>query len=175
MTHDVVRRVEEAAEQLTERLGRLADESVKLVREAGVMRLLQPTDVGGTRRIRVTSARRSWQWRSTAAPRDGCAGSAVCTDEVGQALDRILAAGYHLSSTLGRHTNDKMVSFYVRTPGGWDLEVGVGGLLVDEDSYTAEEITADSYWGHHWTSADLPPAGVGRLSARSQGHDCAPR
>jgi 3,4-dihydroxy-9,10-secoandrosta-1,3,5(10)-triene-9,17-dione 4,5-dioxygenase len=71
-------------------------------------------------------------------------------DEVGRALDRVMAGGYHLSSTLGRHTNDKMISFYVRTPGGWDLEVGCEGLLVDEASYTAEEITADSYWGHKW-------------------------
>lgn len=71
-------------------------------------------------------------------------------DEVGRALDRLAAKGYHLSSTLGRHTNDKMVSFYVRTPGGWDLEVGCHGMLVDESSYSAEEITADSYWGHQW-------------------------
>ncbi len=71
-------------------------------------------------------------------------------DEVGRALDRLTAKGYHLSSTLGRHTNDKMVSFYVRTPGGWDLEVGCHGKLVDEDHYSAEEITADSYWGHQW-------------------------
>jgi 3-hydroxy-9,10-secoandrosta-1,3,5(10)-triene-9,17-dione monooxygenase len=53
MTHQVVRRVEELAAQLaataekSERLGRLSDESVKLVREAGVMRLLQPADAGG--------------------------------------------------------------------------------------------------------------------------------
>jgi len=71
-------------------------------------------------------------------------------DEVGRALDRVTTAGYHLSSTLGRHTNDKMVSFYVRTPGGWDLEVGCEGLLVDDATYSAEEITADSYWGHRW-------------------------
>lgn len=71
-------------------------------------------------------------------------------DEVGRALDRMTAGGYHLSSTLGRHTNDKMISFYVRTPGGWDLEVGCEGMVVDQDDYTAEEITADSYWGHQW-------------------------
>ena len=71
-------------------------------------------------------------------------------DEVGRALDRVTAAGFQLSSTLGRHTNDKILSFYVRTPGGWDLEVGCEGMLVDDTSYTAEEITADSYWGHHW-------------------------
>lgn len=76
-------------------------------------------------------------------------------DEVGRALDRVNAAGSHLSVTLGRHTNDKMVSFYVNTPGGWDLEVGCDGLQVDQTYYSSEELTADSYWGHAWN----PPAG----------------
>ncbi|WP_231123663.1 VOC family protein [Nocardioides sambongensis] len=71
-------------------------------------------------------------------------------DAVGRALDEINKRGFSLSSTLGRHTNDKMISFYVRAPGGWDIEYGCEGMLVDETSYTAEEITADSYWGHDW-------------------------
>ncbi|WP_219418197.1 acyl-CoA dehydrogenase family protein [Pseudonocardia nigra] len=53
MAHEVVHRVRDLAGRLagvaeeTERLGKLADESVKVVREAGVMRLLQPTEYGG--------------------------------------------------------------------------------------------------------------------------------
>jgi 3,4-dihydroxy-9,10-secoandrosta-1,3,5(10)-triene-9,17-dione 4,5-dioxygenase len=78
-------------------------------------------------------------------------------DAVGQALDRVNKDGFQLSSTLGRHTNDKMVSFYVRAPGDWDIEFGTDGMRVDETYYTAEEITADSYWGHEWVS-DLPAA-----------------
>jgi 3,4-dihydroxy-9,10-secoandrosta-1,3,5(10)-triene-9,17-dione 4,5-dioxygenase len=78
-------------------------------------------------------------------------------DAVGQALDRVAEDDFTLSSTLGRHTNDKMVSFYVRAPGGWDIELGTDGMRVDETYYTAEEITADSYWGHQWTG-DLPVA-----------------
>ena len=78
-------------------------------------------------------------------------------DAVGQALDRVAEKGFQLSSTLGRHTNDKMVSFYVRAPGDWDVEFGTDGMRVDENHYTAEEITADSYWGHQWVS-DLPAA-----------------
>ncbi|WP_431232094.1 biphenyl-2,3-diol 1,2-dioxygenase [Mycolicibacterium psychrotolerans] len=78
-------------------------------------------------------------------------------DAVGEALDRIAAQEFQLSSTLGRHTNDKMVSFYVRAPGDWDIEFGTGGVRVDENHYTAEEITADSYWGHKWVG-DLPAA-----------------
>ena len=75
-------------------------------------------------------------------------------DAVGQALDRVLKDGYSVSSTLGRHTNDKMVSFYVRAPGGWDVEFGTDGVRVDETYYTAEEITADSYWGHDWSGSE---------------------
>ncbi|PQP47361.1 biphenyl-2,3-diol 1,2-dioxygenase [Mycolicibacterium austroafricanum] len=78
-------------------------------------------------------------------------------DAVGQALDRVNKDGFQLSSTLGRHTNDKMVSFYVRAPGDWDIEFGTDGMRVDETCYTAEEITADSYWGHQWVD-DLPAA-----------------
>jgi 3,4-dihydroxy-9,10-secoandrosta-1,3,5(10)-triene-9,17-dione 4,5-dioxygenase len=78
-------------------------------------------------------------------------------DAVGRALDRIHAEGVQLSSTLGRHTNDKMVSFYVRAPGDWDIEFGTEGMRVDETYYTAEEITADSYWGHQWVG-DMPAA-----------------
>ena len=78
-------------------------------------------------------------------------------DAVGQALDRISSDGFQLSSTLGRHPNDKMVSFYVRAPGDWDIEFGTEGMRVDENYYTAEEITADSYWGHKWVD-DLPAA-----------------
>jgi 2,3-dihydroxybiphenyl 1,2-dioxygenase len=78
-------------------------------------------------------------------------------DAVGQALDRVHAEGFQLSSTLGRHTNDKMVSFYVRAPGDWDIEFGTDGMRVDETYYTAEEITADSYWGHQWVG-EMPAA-----------------
>ncbi|QFG24460.1 VOC family protein [Actinomadura sp. WMMB 499] len=75
-------------------------------------------------------------------------------DAVGRALDNVAKSGFSISSTLGRHTNDKMVSFYVRAPGGWDIEYGCEGMLVDETYYTAEEITADSYWGHDWSGSE---------------------
>lgn len=45
-------------------------------------------------------------------------------DAVGRALDQVEARNFPVSSTLGRHTNDKMISFYVQVPGGWDIEYG---------------------------------------------------
>ena len=75
-------------------------------------------------------------------------------DAVGRALDEVNRRHFSISSTLGRHTNDKMVSFYVRAPGGWDIEYGTEGMVVDEAHYTAEEISADSYWGHDWSGSE---------------------
>ena len=75
-------------------------------------------------------------------------------DAVGQALDRVVRQGFSVSSTLGRHTNDKMVSFYVRAPGGWDIEFGTDGWQVDREYHCAEEISADSYWGHDWSNSE---------------------
>jgi len=71
-------------------------------------------------------------------------------DDVGYTLDRVQAAGLHLSATLGKHTNDQMLSFYVRSPSGFDIEVGCEGMLVDESTWTVGEITAPSFWGHRW-------------------------
>lgn len=43
-------------------------------------------------------------------------------EDVGRALDRMHANGVKLSATLGQHTNDQMISFYMKTPSGFDLE-----------------------------------------------------
>ncbi len=49
-------------------------------------------------------------------------------DDVGRALERVRKHQAPLSATLGRHMNDQMVSFYVRSPGGFDVEFGTEGL-----------------------------------------------
>ncbi|MER6479108.1 VOC family protein [Streptomyces filamentosus] len=71
-------------------------------------------------------------------------------DDVGLGLDRMHAAGVPIASSLGRHTNDRMVSFYAQAPGGFQVEYGWDGLVVDPATWVAKEITADSVWGHRW-------------------------
>lgn len=71
-------------------------------------------------------------------------------DDVGRALERVRKHKAPLSATLGRHMNDEMVSFYVRSPGGFDVEVGCDGLRVDDSTWVARESTAVSYWGHEF-------------------------
>jgi 3,4-dihydroxy-9,10-secoandrosta-1,3,5(10)-triene-9,17-dione 4,5-dioxygenase len=68
-------------------------------------------------------------------------------DDVGRALDRCTKRGAP-SATLGRHANDLMVSFYLRTPGGFDVEYGTDGRLVDDATWITRETTAVSLWGH---------------------------
>ncbi len=69
-------------------------------------------------------------------------------DDVGRALDRCTRRGGTISASLGRHANDQMVSFYVRTPGGFDIEYGTDGLLVDDATWVSRRTTAVSLWGH---------------------------
>ncbi|HXW43760.1 MAG TPA: VOC family protein [Streptosporangiaceae bacterium] len=69
-------------------------------------------------------------------------------DDVGRALDRCIRRKAPVSSTLGRHANDLMVSFYVRTPGGFDIEFGTDGQVVDDATWVSRETTAVSLWGH---------------------------
>jgi len=69
-------------------------------------------------------------------------------DDVGYTLDRHHETGAPISMDLGRHTNDKMVSFYSRSPSGFDVEFGYDGLLIDETTWTVTEITKPSLWGH---------------------------
>ncbi|MQG96478.1 VOC family protein [Pseudomonas sp. MN1F] len=71
--------------------------------------------------------------------------------EVGRAHDRLQAHGGQLSATLGQHLNDHMTSFYMKTPSGFDLEYGYGGLQVDWTEHSAFEFTRVSIWGHDFS------------------------
>ncbi|MBU6211016.1 MAG: VOC family protein [Gammaproteobacteria bacterium] len=73
-------------------------------------------------------------------------------DDVGRALDRCVAAGYHISSSLGRHSNDGMLGFYVATPGGFDLEIGCMGLTPDWNTWVPTRSLIPSIWGHQWSA-----------------------
>ncbi|MFK8331026.1 VOC family protein [Pseudomonas sp. BJa5] len=71
--------------------------------------------------------------------------------EVGRAHDRLKAADVRLSATLGQHLNDRMTSFYMKTPSAFDLEYGFGGLQVDWAEHSAFEFTRVSIWGHDFS------------------------
>ncbi|MET7335372.1 VOC family protein [Nonomuraea sp. NPDC005650] len=76
-------------------------------------------------------------------------------DDVGLALDRAAELGVPMMNTLGKHTNDHMVSFYVYSPEFYAIEVGWNGLRVTAEEPTYE-ITEGAFWGHKFTP---PPVG----------------
>jgi len=69
-------------------------------------------------------------------------------DEVGYCIDRCAAQDVPIAMSLGRHTNDRMLSFYMRAPRSYEVEYGCEGIHVDESSWTTSEITQVSFWGH---------------------------
>jgi 3,4-dihydroxy-9,10-secoandrosta-1,3,5(10)-triene-9,17-dione 4,5-dioxygenase len=74
------------------------------------------------------------------------------TDDVGLALDRAKRREVPMAATLGRHVNDLMLSFYMKSPGGFDVEFGTEGRQVRDDArWVARESTAVSLWGHDFS------------------------
>jgi biphenyl-2,3-diol 1,2-dioxygenase len=67
-------------------------------------------------------------------------------NDVGFAFDRVDADGL-ITSTLGCHTNDHMVSFYAATPSGVEVEYGWGARTVDR-SWVVARHDSPSMWGH---------------------------
>ena len=75
--------------------------------------------------------------------------------DVDRALAIVEARDLTLAMGLGKHTNDEMYSFYVRTPSGFEIEYGAGGRLIDTSTpWTPEHFDAMSQWGHE------PPAEI---------------
>ena len=76
-------------------------------------------------------------------------------DDVGQAYD-IANTEDRVSTTLGRHTNDFMTSFYAKTPENFLVEYGLGGRSIDPANWQATEMMhGPSLWGHERTW--MPP------------------
>jgi len=70
-------------------------------------------------------------------------------DEVGRCYDRTIGAGASIAQTLGRHPNDRMLSFYANTPSRFQFEFGWGGRKVDDATWEPTTYGQISEWGHH--------------------------
>ena len=69
-------------------------------------------------------------------------------DDVGATYYLCQDQGIPIVRSLGRHTNDHMVSFYLQTPSGFDVEYGWGARVVDDRTWQVQFHTAGSMWGH---------------------------
>lgn len=72
----------------------------------------------------------------------------VARDDTGAAFDRAWATDLGIPNGLGRHANDGMFSFYVRSPAGFQVEVGHGARTITDgwdDNHRYDRISS---WGH---------------------------
>ena len=95
-------------------------------------------------------------------------------DDVGQAYDLACAEPEaRIGTSLGRHTNDFMTSFYARTPNDFMIEYGWGGRSIDPDAWQPLEMThGPSLWGHDrmWLPPDqLAQSRAMRAKAAAEG------
>jgi biphenyl-2,3-diol 1,2-dioxygenase len=81
-------------------------------------------------------------------------------DDVGATYDVCVDKGVTITSTMGRHTNDRMTSFYMQTPSGFQVEYGHGGRLIDDERWEVQLHRAPSLWGHRAPSIPRAPAGA---------------
>jgi 2,3-dihydroxybiphenyl 1,2-dioxygenase len=77
-------------------------------------------------------------------------------DDLGLALDRTVDFGLHVVQGIGRHPNDRMVSFYAETPSGFQFEYGWGGREIDLGDWKPTVYHQISEWGHRFQPRRKP-------------------
>ncbi|WP_326731570.1 VOC family protein [Streptomyces phaeochromogenes] len=77
-------------------------------------------------------------------------------DDVGRAYDLVQERELPITMTLGRHMTDNLVSFYMRSPTGFDIEFGAGGTLLDESFVQANPSNSEA-WGHKFVAKSWAP------------------
>jgi 2,3-dihydroxybiphenyl 1,2-dioxygenase len=76
-------------------------------------------------------------------------------DDVGRAYDACLDRDL-LVTTIGRHTNDEVISFYLSAPDGVVIEYGWGGKLLTDGVRSIPRYDAPSLWGHRPAASGKP-------------------
>ena len=71
-------------------------------------------------------------------------------EDVGRAYDIVRSRKLPLVLSLGQHSNDRMTSFYMKTPSGFSMEYGWGGLLVDDAVWRVQHYSTTKLWGHEF-------------------------
>lgn len=94
-------------------------------------------------------------------------------DDVGQGFDLAQQEEGRVAYTIGRHSNDYMLSYYANSPSGFFVENGWGGRVIDPATWVPHEThDGPSFWGHE--RLYLPEEG-GRRRLREMRLDAAAR
>lgn len=69
-------------------------------------------------------------------------------DDLTAAYQRVKELGFDMALGVGQHTNDRELSFYAKTPSGFEWEVGWNPIVVDETTWQPTTYQGISIWGH---------------------------
>ena len=69
-------------------------------------------------------------------------------DDMVASYQRVTRLGFDMALSVGQHTNDKELSYYARTPSGFEWEVGWNPIVVDESTWRPTTYQGISIWGH---------------------------
>jgi 2,3-dihydroxybiphenyl 1,2-dioxygenase len=69
-------------------------------------------------------------------------------DAVGRTYDTVQEGSAPLLVSMGRHSNDEMVSFYMANPSMFGVEYGWGAREVDDCTWEIGQYETGSLWGH---------------------------
>lgn len=69
-------------------------------------------------------------------------------DDVGSTYDLCQDRHVPIVASLGRCTNDRMTSFHMTSPSGFQVEFGHGGIEIDDHDWQVQTHHAASAWGH---------------------------
>lgn len=73
---------------------------------------------------------------------------AATLDDLARSYQRVHELGFDMALSVGQHTNDKELSYYARTPSGFEWEVGWNPITVDENTWQPSTHQGISIWGH---------------------------
>ncbi|TVP44627.1 MAG: extradiol ring-cleavage dioxygenase [Halomonas sp.] len=71
-------------------------------------------------------------------------------DDVTDSYIRCRKLGFRMAQSVGQHTNDREISYYVISPSGFEIEIGWNPLRVDESGWDDSTVhQGTSFWGHN--------------------------
>ncbi|MGW1714884.1 VOC family protein [Streptomyces sp. NPDC002156] len=92
-------------------------------------------------------------------------------DDVARSYQRVCELGFDMALSVGQHTNDRELSYYARTPSGFEWEVGWNPIVVDESTWEPSTHQGISIWGHTPVGQTIvDKLDQFRLGARSLAH-----
>ncbi|MBK8289513.1 MAG: VOC family protein [Cellvibrionales bacterium] len=86
-------------------------------------------------------------------------------DNVLQCYERALEAGITIKSTLGRHVNDNVLSFYMSSPFGFEVEIGWDGTIVGDD-WLPRQFCEGDIWGHKGLDPETIAASAAQIKQK---------